>query len=64
MADLITTLVTILWPIITMNIGEGVMRFSLDKNANYDDVCSIGYLFGIMSIFAGLIIFPINKFFE
>jgi O-antigen/teichoic acid export membrane protein len=63
-ADLITTLVTILSPIITMNIGEGVMRFCLDENANYDEVSSIGYLFGILSIFIGLLIFPINSLFK
>lgn len=63
-ADLITTLVTILSPIVTFNIGEGVMRFCLDDNANYDDVSSIGYLFGLLCIFIGFFIFPINSMFR
>lgn len=64
LVDLISTLVSILAPVFTLNIGEGVMRFSLDDNANYDDVSSVGTLFGLLSIFISLIVIPIGNCFS
>ena len=40
--DLITTIVIIAVPIIFLNIGEAVMRFALDKDADSDGIMSIG----------------------
>ena len=40
--DLINTIVTILVPIITINIGESVMRFALDENSDKNHIMSIG----------------------
>lgn len=61
--DLINTIAVILVPIITLNIGEAIMRFGLDRDADKNDISSIGVLFAIFSIFIGIIVFPILKFF-
>lgn len=62
--DLLTTICTVLAPILIMNIGESVMRFSLDKDANYAKVLSVGIVFYVIAMFVGLAIFPINRLFE
>lgn len=51
--DLITTIATILVPIITINIGEAVMRFSLDENADNNAIMSVGIFFTVLSLFFG-----------
>ena len=51
--DIITTIATILVPIITMNIGEAVMRFSLDENANKNNIVNVGLLFTGISLLMG-----------
>ena len=61
--DLVTTIGIIIVPIITLNINEAIMRFGLDKNANYTDITSIAVLFTAVSFALGLIIFPIVKLF-
>lgn len=43
--DLITTTVTLLTPVFTLVIFEGVMRFCLDKNYNKSEILTIGLLF-------------------
>lgn len=58
--DLINTIGTVLAPVITINIGESVMRFSLDKDADKDKIMSIGLVFLILSTFVGLVIFPMS----
>ena len=57
--DLVTTIATILVPIITINIGEAVMRFSLDENADQDKIISVGTVFAALSIVLGTIVFAI-----
>ena len=49
--DLITILTTVIVPLITLNISEAVMRYSMDKNSNkekikhiYDGVYFIAYI--------------------
>lgn len=59
MVDLITTLVTILTPIVTLNISEGIMRFALDKNADINAIFSIGIVSMICSLVLGLFIIPV-----
>ena len=57
--DLFHTTVSILIPILTLNIQEAVMRFALDKNSNRKQVISVGfqYLFsGSIVVIAGLCI--------
>ena len=57
--DLTTTVCTVLAPILMLNIGESVMRFSLDKEADRAKIISVGTVIlicaGILSIF----IFPV-----
>ena len=62
--DLISTLVTVLAPITTLNIAEAVMRFCLDKDADQDSIIKIGnWSLLISSIFA-LILVPIFMMFN
>lgn len=61
--DLINTICTVLAPVIILNISESVMRFSLDKNADYSKILSVGILIFILAVIAGLLIFPINSLF-
>lgn len=62
--DLVVTICTILVPIISFNIGEAIMRFSLDKNADYDSIMRIGWLFTGISVFLGTISIPVLSLFE
>lgn len=61
--DLITTIGTILVPVITINIGEAVMRFALDDDANRNDIMSIGIFYAAISIVLGLSAFLVVSFF-
>ena len=61
--DLITTIGTILVPIITINIGEAVMRFALDDDANQNSIMSIGILYAALSFVLGFSSFVIISFF-
>ena len=61
--DLVTTIATILVPIITINIGEAVMRFSLDEHAQTDKIVSVGLVFAISSVIFGSISFVVLSFF-
>lgn len=62
--DVIISVCTILIPLLTFNIGDAVLRFSLDKDANYKKIVSICFVFTIISLLIGLFIFPILIFFE
>lgn len=48
-ADLFTTICTLLVPIVTLNISEGIMRFALDRNADHYKIMSIGIMCGVGS---------------
>ena len=37
-ADFVHTICMVLAPVIVLNIGESVMRFALDKDADYDEI--------------------------
>lgn len=62
--DLITTIITIAVPMVTFNIGEAVMRFSLDKDSESDKIASIGILFLVLSIILTVIIIPICSIYQ
>ncbi len=62
-ADLISTLAVVIVPIITLNIGEAVMRFALDKDANIHNIVDVGILFTFLSLINGIIIFPLMLLF-
>lgn len=62
--DLISTLITIAVPIFTVNICESVMRFALDKDANYDAITRIGVIVLAVGSVVALLIIPICSLFE
>lgn len=62
--DLIATICTVLIPVLTFNIGESVMRFSLDEEADYDRIMSIGFVFMAISIAVGGLVLPASKMFD
>lgn len=62
--DLVASICTVLVPILTLNIGEAVMRFSLDKDADYNKIMSVGILFMIFSVIIGVIILPVSSLFD
>jgi len=58
--DLVTTLSTILVPVLTLNIGEAVMRFSLDDESDHIAIVSIASLVMGASVVVGLGIIPVT----
>lgn len=63
-ADLITTICTVLTPIIVLNISDSVLRYCLDKNADYKKIFSVGIFMYMIGSVIGLLIFPINILFN
>ena len=61
--DLISTISMVLAPVLILNISESVMRFSLDKNADYNHIMSSGLIILLMAIFGGMIIIPVSRLF-
>lgn len=57
--DLITTIATVAVPVITLNIGEALMRFGLDKDADLEKNTQIGSFMLLVAAIIGIIIFPI-----
>ena len=62
--DLIYTIGMVLVPLLTLNIGESVMRFALDKDADCDKIMSTGITILIFGAIIGLLILPIANLFE
>lgn len=66
--DLIITICTLAIPLFTLNISEAVMRFSLDKDADYDTITKIGMFITIAGVSIGTLVFPlinrVNNFAE
>lgn len=62
--DLIGTLATVLVPFLTFNICEGVMRFSLDEDANHQRILSVAIIGLSFTTVVGLLIIPIAVFFK
>lgn len=58
--DMISTIGMVLVPLLTLNICEAVMRFSLDENADLNKIISVGICSLFLAIFAGGIIFPVT----
>ena len=59
-ADLVSTVATVLVPILTLNVGEAVMRFSLDDDANLNEIMSVGILIAVVSSIVSLLVIPIS----
>lgn len=62
--DLIYTIGMVLVPLLTLNIGESIMRFALDKDADCDKIMSTGITILIFGAIVGLLILPIANLFE
>lgn len=62
--DLISTISMVLAPVLILNISESVMRFSLDKDANHNQIMSSGLLILISAAVLGMLIIPIVKLFD
>lgn len=62
--DLVTTLGMVLAPVLLFNINEGVMRFSLDKNADHNKIASIGLCAFVFAVLVGLLIIPVSHNFD
>ena len=54
----------VLVPLLTLNIGESIMRFALDKDADCDKIMSTGITILIFGAIIGLLILPIANLFE
>ena len=52
-ADLITNICIVVAPVIFFNIGEAVMRFALDKNADINGIMSAAYLMMLCALLPG-----------
>ena len=60
--DVITTTVQLLIPVLTLNIQDAVLRFSLDKEYNSEDALSAGLkVIGLSSVLLGLVLCAINS---
>lgn len=57
--DLLYTICSFLYPLLTLNISEAIFRFSMDKNYKSNKIVSIGLICMIFSIILGLLSFPI-----
>lgn len=62
--DLITTIITVLVPIVTLNISEAIMRFALDEDSDYDKILSIGVTILIAATVLGAICVPVSTLFS
>lgn len=62
--DLMTVLTTVFVPIITLNISEAVMRFSMDKDSKKENILIIGIIIAIIAAIISIVLIPIFKIFK
>lgn len=62
--DLMTVLTTVIVPIITLNISEAVMRFSMDNETKKENILTIGIIMAIISSIISVFLIPIFKLFK
>lgn len=62
--DLFNTTIGVLLPILTLNIQEAVLRFSLDRKANRDAIATIGFRYLIVSNLLVAVGLFINRLFK
>ena len=62
--DLITTISLVLAPVLFLNISESVMRFSLDKDANYNQIMSTGLVIMSFAVIIGFLGIPVLQLFS
>ena len=59
--DLIFTICTVIVPLVMFNIGEAIMRYSLDEDANHDKLFSISIVVIAIGCLLSLLIIPITS---
>jgi O-antigen/teichoic acid export membrane protein len=59
--DLVSTLCTVLMPILILNISDAVMRFALDQGADHHKLMSIGISVLGVGTLVGLVLIPISN---
>ena len=57
--DLITTVCTVLTPILVLNVGEAIMRFCLDKGADHHKIMSTGLCVLAVGTLIGAALIPL-----
>lgn len=62
--DFYSTTISLLIPILTLNVIESVMRFSLEKNYNQDEVLMIGFNYIFKSSILVLLLLILNRIFN
>lgn len=62
--DLIMTISTLVTPILMLNIGEAVMRYSLDDDPDYNKILSVGFVGFVFGLALSIIIIPILSMFD
>lgn len=63
-ADLIVTIVTMLWPLFTLLIDEAVLRFLLDKEYKKENIVSVGFFVNMIGFLIVLFISPTILLFD
>lgn len=64
MYDLISTTISLLLPVMTLNICEAVMRFLMDKDIDKRDVVTIGFRIIFLALLLTGIIIAVNDYFN
>ena len=59
--DLMTIISTVVVPIITLNISEAIMRFSMDKDTDKNKILSVGVHILLLSSVLSILSYPIFK---
>lgn len=62
--DLLFTISSFIYPLLTLNIVESVFRFSMDKNKEDNKIIYNGIICNIIGIVIGILIIPITNIFE
>lgn len=62
--DLLYTICTFLMPLFTLNIADAVLRFSLDKDKNKDNIVNIAVVIAILACIFELITIPFFHIFK
>lgn len=57
-SDLITTLVNLFTPIVTLSAIDAVFRFTMDKSNNPKQVLTNGFTISVIALVIGIILFP------
>ncbi len=63
-ADLVFTICSFVVPILILNINESILRFALDKNADYNKIMSVGIATLLYSCVIGIILAVFAKIYE